>query len=87
MTFETATFDVIYSRDALMHIHDKPGLFDKFFVSFLVCLNIKNTDLFTKNAYNDSLLEMAQTWWYSVLYRLLQWRKAKQGTKLFEILE
>lgn len=31
--FEDESFDVIYSRDTLLHIGDKEGLFVNFFVS------------------------------------------------------
>lgn len=33
--FEPNSFDVIYSRDTILHIVDKDALFSKFFVSFM----------------------------------------------------
>lgn len=37
-TFEPNTFDVIYSRDTILHIPDKETLFSKFIVSKLAII-------------------------------------------------
>jgi phosphoethanolamine N-methyltransferase len=34
--FEENSFDVIYSRDTILHIVDKDALFSKFFVRFTI---------------------------------------------------
>jgi len=37
--FEENSFDVIYSRDTILHIEDKETLFSNFLVSFIGCLD------------------------------------------------
>jgi hypothetical protein len=57
--FEPNSFDVVYSRDTILHIGDKEALFSKFFVRRGICKFI--IELAVAN--NFPFLEMAETGW------------------------